>query len=87
MNRDLKLKANPPGDLVKSSSFLNSMARILVPITTYCRLRIGQDDHLDQFEAYNITCTRIRTREFQQHYSHSSCCSVPSPMYETGDET
>ena len=29
------------------------MARILVQVTIYRRLRIGRDDHLDQYEAYD----------------------------------
>ena len=37
-------------------------ARFLIQVTTYRRLRITRDGHLDQSEAYDIvTCTGIRT--------------------------
>ena len=48
MNKDFKMKVNLM--VMKSSSFLNSR--------TYRRIRNGQDGHLGQTEAYDITCTR-----------------------------
>ena len=33
----------------------SDLARILVQVTIYRRLRIGRDDHLDQSEAYYIS--------------------------------
>ena len=47
MDKDFKMKANLM--VMKSSSFLNSR--------TYRRIRNGQDGHLGQTEAYDITCT------------------------------